>query len=374
METKPKLLIFHPTVAPYRIDFFNDLYAAFRTRVCLKYWNLRDQTFDYRKIYARFSFRPYYLKERFSFGGRSFCTGYWKQLDRFAPDCVLTGEFGLDTLLVLLHRFLKRKKYRVVTLCDDCYDMVENKKDFSWLHRMARQYLVPRLDEIILVEPTVQAWYREHYGKGFFFPIIQEENDARKRLLKVLPESRELRQRLGLTDVRVFLFVGRLVALKNVKVILRAFSRLNQRENKLVIVGNGPEREALMRLADGLQLNVLFTGRLEGDALNVWYNAADVFVLASQLEAFGAVVNEALLAGCYALVSRRAGSACLIADGENGYTFDPTDVDELVEKMKSIARFPRQEDADGLKKNRMKISYRECMCRLVKHLQSFCHG
>ena len=48
---KKRLLIFHPTIAPYRIDFFNDLYRAFDTRVCLQYWNLRDQTFDYEKIY-----------------------------------------------------------------------------------------------------------------------------------------------------------------------------------------------------------------------------------------------------------------------------------------------------------------------------------
>ena len=58
---KKRLLIFHPTIAPYRIDFFNDLYRAFDTRVCLQYWNLRDQTFDYDKLYARFRFHPFYL-------------------------------------------------------------------------------------------------------------------------------------------------------------------------------------------------------------------------------------------------------------------------------------------------------------------------
>ena len=33
-----KLLIFHPTIAPYRIDFFNDLSRSFDSRICLKYW------------------------------------------------------------------------------------------------------------------------------------------------------------------------------------------------------------------------------------------------------------------------------------------------------------------------------------------------
>ena len=48
-----KLLIFHPTIAPYRIDFFNELSRAFDTRVCLRYRNLRSQTFDYDKIVGK---------------------------------------------------------------------------------------------------------------------------------------------------------------------------------------------------------------------------------------------------------------------------------------------------------------------------------
>lgn len=59
MSKQTKLLIFHPTIAPYRIDLFNDLSKAFQTRICLRYWNLRDQTFDYQKIYTRFQFRPF---------------------------------------------------------------------------------------------------------------------------------------------------------------------------------------------------------------------------------------------------------------------------------------------------------------------------
>jgi len=374
MGNSAKLLIFHPTIAPYRVDFFNDLNQAFNTRVCLKYWNLRDQTFDYKKIYSRFTFKPYYLKELFYLWGRSFCTGYWKHLNQFEPDLVITEEFGIGTLLVLLHRFLKRKKYRIITLCDDSYDMVAAKHDFSRWHRMARRYLASRLNEIVVVEPKVQEWYQEHDARGFFFPIIQEDTYVRHQYQKVLPRSMDLRHRLKLGDKRVYLFVGRLVALKNVKTILRAFSRLEQRNNVLVVVGSGPEKYSLTRLADNLGLNVRFTGRLEGDALNVWYNIADVLVLASYQEAFGAVTNEALLAGCYVLVSDKAGSSCLVVEGENGFTFNPMDVDGLAEKMQTIRSFPIHKDEHGLKRNQMRISYKECMNRLVVHLQSLAYG
>ena len=168
--------------------------------------------------------------------------------------------------------------------------------------------------------------------------------------------------------------MGRLVAQKNVKVILRAFARLDQKHNLLVIVGDGPEFPHLILLAKQLNLQVRFTGRLEGDALYAWYNAADVFVLASRQEPFGAVTNEALLAGCYVLVSQKAGSSCLVVEGENGYTFEPDDIDALVEKMEQVGQWPIVREPDGLKKCQTKISYRESMQHLVTHLKFLVHG
>lgn len=374
MSTPIKMLVFHPTIAPYRVDFFNDLSKAFQTRICLRYWNLRDQTFDYQKIYARFTFRPVYLKELFRFRGRSFSSGYWKQLNDYEPDLVLTEEFGLGTLRVLLHRYLKHKKYKVVTLCDDSYDMIVGRNDFSWLHRMARKYMAPHLDDIIVVNPQVKDWYQEHFGKGYYLPILQEDKAVRLQYRKVLERVHVLRQRYSLDQKKVFFFVGRLVAQKNVKTILRAFARLDQKHHLLVIVGDGSEMNHLLLLAQQLNICVRFTGRLEGDALNAWYNVADVFVLASYQEPFGAVTNEALLAGCHVLVSDKAGSACLVVEGENGYTFNPGDVDDLFRKMEQVIQLPTAWDADGLKRNLMKLSYRECMQHLITHLKYVVHG
>ena len=361
-----RLLIFHPTIAPYRIDFFNDLYSAFDTRVCLQYWNLRDQTFDYDKIYAQFAFKPHYLKEIVKIGARSLWGGFWKHLDNFNPDIVLVSEFNVTALMVLAHRFLKRKKYKVISICDDSYNMVAENNDFSRLHRMARRLVVPRLDNLILVEPKVTQWYQEHYNKGICFPIIKPEEKARKEYERVLPISKETVKQYCLKDKKVFLFVGRLVALKNVETIIRAFACLNQEENIFAIVGDGPERENLETLAKDLKANVIFTGRLEGEALNMWYNIADAFVLASYQEAFGAVTNEALLAGCYALVSNKAGSACLVEEGVNGYTFSPMNVEELTQKMEKISALLSVKEEIVFKENMMQISYSHYMNSLIE--------
>lgn len=363
-----KLLIFHPTIAPYRIDFFNDLYRAFETKVCLQYWNLRDQTFDYEKIYAQFAFKPYYLKEVLKLGGRSVWGGIWKHLNEFNPDVVLVSEYGITALMVLLHRFLKRKNYKVISICDDSYNMLAEKNEFSMLHRMARRLVVPGLDDLVLVEPKAAEWYQEHYGKGFCFPIIKKEEKARVEYLQALELSKQLRKVHDLESKKVFLFVGRLVKIKNVDTAIRAFACLDQGKNAFVVVGDGPERKKWESLAQQLKANVLFTGRKEGDELNAWYDIAEVFVLPSYLEPFGAVTNEALLAGCYALVSYKAGSSYLIKNGVNGFTFSPKEMEQLTLLMEKAAKLPIEYDDSGVKKSKMLISYDAYMMNMVTKL------
>ena len=360
-----KLLIFHSTIAPYRIDFFNDLYNAFESVICLRYRNLRSQKFDYDKIYSQFKFKPVYLKEIFKIGRRSFNVGYWKYLNRFKPDIVLTEEFSLATVLVFIHRLFSRRKYKIVTICDDSYNMVAEDNDFSKLHKFARRVLASKLDDVILVEPKVVEWYRQRYGVGYYFPIIKPEATARANYARLLPMSLDLIHKFNLTNIFRFLFVGRLVKLKNVDTIINAFSELDQSKNILIIVGTGPEETGLKELAKGL--NVMFTGRLEGDQLNVWYNIADCFVLASYQEAFGAVTNEALLAGCRCLVSNKAGSSCLIRPGVNGDTFNPYDIAELSLKMLKEAENPNGYNGK-LKDCLMLEHYHDLMTGLINHL------
>lgn len=68
---------------------------------------------------------------------------------------------------------------------------------------------------------------------------------------------------------------------------------------------------------------------LEGEELFAWYDVADVHILASCQEAFGAVTNEALIAGCFSVVSKKAGSQCLIKDGVNGFNVDPDSIEDI---------------------------------------------
>lgn len=366
--SKKRLLLFHPTIAPYRIDFFNDMYKAFQTRVCLQYENLKSQRFNYDKIKSQFIFSPTYLPRDSKL---KLITAVKRELRSFSPDLVITCEFNYITIFTIIWRLFTGKKYKIVVMCDDSYGMLVGGDAFSRRHLIARNVFSKFIDEIILVDERVQQWYRHKLNIGLYFPIIKNDNKTREEYKMALPLSQTIIDSNHLEGKSIFLFVGRLVKLKNVDTLLKAFSFLDQTNNVLVVVGAGPEEESLKLLAKEKNVNAIFTGRLEGNDLNAWYIAAKCFVLASRQEAFGAVSNEALLAGCYALISNKAGSSCLIEEGVNGFTFDPNNTDDLVRKLIMINELPIVDVCnDGLRENQMRCSYFDMIGKLISDLEA----
>lgn len=366
-----RLLIFHPTIAPYRVDFFNRLCRRFDTRVCLEYVNLKDQHFeDYESISGRFEFSPVYLRPALKIGSRTLYTGVIRQIRDFAPDIVIVGEYGLHAILALVLRFLSRRKYKVVTMTDDSYNMLTEDNDFTAVHRLARRIMAPMMDDFIVVEPRVAEFYRNRFGRAECCPIIKDGNEARKNCSEALGLSRSYVEEYGLKGKAVLLFVGRLVALKNVARAIEAFTKSGVKDSVFVIVGEGPEKEALQEKTKNLPLPVIFTGRKEGRALDAWYNIASALILPSTQEAFGAVTDEALLAGCMALVSKRAGSSSLVETGSNGAVFDPEDVEQMSRCIRMIdnARVP---DADPeLRASLRRIDFDEMMDAVMDGIDS----
>ena len=360
---KRKLLIFHPTIAPYRIDYFNYLAKAYDTRICLQYWNLKDQTFDYQKIYDRFAFEPIYLPEGSIW---SLCKAVRAQIKDFKPDIVLTCEYGAVTLVSLWHRILGKKKYKLVVMTDDSYDMVSEDEDFTARHRKARQLIAPWVDNVVVVSPQVEQWYQDRYKKGVWMPIIVDEKLAVPNYERLLPLSREYVIRYGLKGKKILLSVSRLVDLKNLHRVIDAFERV-ETEATLVIVGDGPERTALEEHAKKVEKEIIFTGRFDGDELYAWYNIANVFILASYKEPFGAVTNEALLAGCRVVISKKAGSSCLVTD-DNGEQVDPMDEERIaaaIDRQMKMADMPNLNDA---RKNLMGVLFEERLMNLLRSL------
>ena len=325
-----KLLIFHPVIAPYRIDLFNEFYKRYDAKIYLFKRNLDSQKFDYAKIEQQFIFKPTYIERRLGFF--QWAIGIIRQLQLNKPQLVICSEFGIATLLVILFKYLTFKKYHIVSMVDDSYNMIAENNQFSKKHAWATRLITPILNNVINVEPRVVNYYKKFYNKGIFMPIIVDDIQYRQRLQKILTISESYVKAFNLEGKKILLFVGRLVEIKNVSLALSAFAELNDPKTIFVIVGDGPELTKLKNMAAN-NSNIIFTGRLEGENLYAWYNIANVFTLPSYQEPFGAVTNEALLGGCYALISKNAGSNCLIKENSNGNVIDPYNKNQYIELL-----------------------------------------
>ncbi len=141
------------------------------------------------------------------------------------------------------------------------------------------------------------------------------------------------------------IFVGRLIEDKKVDLLLEAVHRLVGEfpDLRCTIVGDGPERGPLERLADSLPLgaNVRFTGPMDDEQVFGLMKSAKVLALPSIREGFGITVIEAQASGCVPVVVRgpHTGAADLVQHGIDGLVCDPT-AESLAASIGSLLRDP----------------------------------
>jgi len=198
--------------------------------------------------------------------------------------------------------------------------------------------------------------------------VIANSNFARERLLAIgVAEERihritpgvdlnqfslrarrpELVSRFSLHDQLVLVTVARLVARKGHDTVIRSLPQLAQEfpNLKYLVVGGGPDRQALEQLARELNVaeRVVFTGYVPENDLADFYALGDVMVMPNRcesngdLEGFGMAFVEANAVGRPVVGGRSGGAEEAIAEGESGLLLeDPRSVDELVSALRLL--------------------------------------
>ena len=143
-------------------------------------------------------------------------------------------------------------------------------------------------------------------------------------LTRFRPGDREAARRtLGVgAGEPLVLYVGRLDREKSVDRVLSAFERVASTipAARLVLVGQGTEAERLRRMAASLPVadRIRFLGLRPHDTLAECYQAADVFLFASETETQGLVLAEAAACGLPAVAVNAAGCDEVVRDGDTG--------------------------------------------------------
>lgn len=146
----------------------------------------------------------------------------------------------------------------------------------------------------------------------------------------------EVRKGVGTSlDKIVIITVAKLIARKRVSDVVQAVANL-PRHCELWVLGDGDEREALRELGNAkLGERVRWLGFKNQSEIPAYLAASDIFVLASNEETWGLVVNEAMACGLPAVVSNKVGCAAdLIIEHQTGATYDCGNIDALTQTLK----------------------------------------
>jgi len=210
----------------------------------------------------------------------------------------------------------------------------------SWLARWQFSRLLHLADRVVVVNREVEQLVKElgvsarqvvlipnGVDTDYFCPASAEEKLKSRRALE-LP-----------ADKTVVLFVGRLVPVKGLDVLLRAWALLPDTVHAgalLLLVGDGEERGNLLNMTQllGLQNSVVLLG--EQREVKNYYWAADLFVLPSRSEGLSMALNEAMSCGLPFIASNVGGALDVQDEDENGVLFESEDYHELALKLAAL--------------------------------------
>ena len=161
----------------------------------------------------------------------------------------------------------------------------------------------------------------------------------------------------GVSDRPLIVCVSRLVARKGQDVLIRAMPRIRRDvpDASLLIVGDGPDRDRLVRLAaDAPNGSVVFAGQVSEGDLPRYYRAGDVFAMPCrsrlgglEVEGWGNVFLEAAACARPVVVGDSGGARESLAPGETGLLVNGSDVAEVAGAVGSLLADPERADAMG---------------------------
>jgi len=202
-------------------------------------------------------------------------------------------------------------------------------------------------DVVVANSQRVMEFTRDLYGVDESrFRIIPNGIDLPK--VAGAEERAATRRELGVPDNAVAIgSVGRLAPEKNPSMLLEVMATLSARGGSLppvtlVLVGDGPEKETLRRLAARPELkNRVVLAGARADVPRV-LGAFDLFVTASSTEGMPNAVMEAMAAGLPVVATRVGGNPELIRDGDNGALVPYGDADALSAALAGLLSAPEQ--------------------------------
>ncbi|MGH7175682.1 MAG: glycosyltransferase family 4 protein [Minisyncoccia bacterium] len=227
--------------------------------------------------------------------------------------------------------------------------------DYAWEQGMARWGITDPLDAFVLgseypvpvrllkkVEALVARSARRVLVPGTYLAgiVVQWGVPPARVITAYNPAPQIVSERNCLLDKPYIISVGRLVPQKGMNGVINAFATIarEDRELRLVIVDDGPERPSLTALVHERDLaeRVIFTGNVPNDTVLSWLRYAEAFILNSRYECVSHLVLEAFAVGTPVLASDVPGDVEIAIDRTTALLFGFDDRERMAASIREI--------------------------------------
>lgn len=253
-------------------------------------------------------------------GVLSFLLKFFLEIRTIKPDIVQVQDLEMGVAAWLPRKILKIP-YIIWGRGDDVYEQ-------SRLDRIRTRPILQNADAILALTENMRTKLKNICNTEIY--VIPNGIELEEYNDEVMFPDRK-------ANTKNILFVGRLRPVKGVQYLITAMKKIHEKmpDSRLILVGDGEERERLAALAIqlGIQEYVQFVGIVPQEEVKTFMQNADVFVLPSLSEGFPNVILEAMACGLPVIASRVGGIPDIITNDTNGYLVDAKDTDDMANKI-----------------------------------------
>jgi glycosyltransferase involved in cell wall biosynthesis len=220
-----------------------------------------------------------------------------------------------------------------VSLISTAHGFTGMNSKVSWYEHLDQWFLKKHFKRIVVVTSQMLPDFPPDKKR-----VIKNGIDFKKFDMGT-PERNEIRgrYRIGYNDILVGM-VGRLSVEKDQALFIRAFAEVcrDKPHIKAMIIGEGPEEEALKRSVkeNGLEQQVIFTGLIPNPA--PFYQAFDIFVLSSRTEGVPLTILEAMASRVPVISTKVGGIPKIVIDGKTGLLVEPENAGQLRDAISAL--------------------------------------
>lgn len=245
-------------------------------------------------------------------------------------DCIHYHAEGPSVMLFIPHLFGIRT---VVTIHGLDWQRSKWGGFASWYLRQGEKIAAKYADEVIVLSANVQKYFNDTYHRETVFIPNGIEKPKRKA-------TDNIKKKWGLNNSDYILYLGRIVPEKGLKYLINAFKQVKT-EKKLVIAGGSSDTdEFMMELLESAKSDnrIIFTGFVQGQALEELYSNAYIYTLPSDLEGMPISLLEAMSYGNCCLTSDIP--ECTEVCKDKSVTFKKSNVGDLVRVLQDLCNHP----------------------------------